>query len=75
LNTLELIKNSFDKGKESFKDIDEAILLANAIVEINPFAKKGSPNYHKIEEIRVELLQKSLDYMAEPIHGSHKHAD
>ena len=75
MNMLLFVKDQFDTKKEAFSDIDEAILLANAIVEIKPLADKGTPEFNKIEEIRIELLQMSIDYMADPIHGSQRHAD
>ena len=41
-NILEYIKNQFDMGTTTINDVDEAILLANAVVEMRPLAKKGS---------------------------------
>ena len=39
-----------------YTDVDEAILVANTLVEINHSARAASPEYEKIEALRTELL-------------------
>ena len=46
-----------------YRDIDEAILVANTLVEINHNSPKSSPEYKQIETLRTELLQESIDFI------------
>jgi hypothetical protein len=46
-----------------FTDLDEAILLANAIVEVYPPLTKGQSDSDFLEKLFVELLQKSMSYI------------
>jgi hypothetical protein len=46
-----------------FTDLDEAILLANTIVEVYPTLTKGNPHSDKLETIFIDLLQRSMSYI------------
>lgn len=62
-NILLLVQDHFATGKMQYTDVDEAILVANTLVEINHSAPASSPEFEKIEALRTELLQDSIDYI------------
>ena len=51
-NALELVKET----KYQFTDVDEAILLANALVEITPLGHKSSTDFKRMHNTRMDLL-------------------
>jgi len=55
----------------TLEDVDEALLLANALVELKT-SKRGEST--KVETIRIELLQKCIDYIIADA-SSVKHID
>ena len=49
LNVLGLMYEKHKSGEVIFTDVDEAILIANALVELKSNAGKQTPEYQQIE--------------------------
>ena len=65
-NVLEAIIDKFDRKEMFFSDVDEAILLANAITEVYPPLTQGRKDSDALESLFKDLLQRSMSCI-----GSH----
>jgi hypothetical protein len=52
-STLEALQDNM----YAFNDIDQAIVLANALVEINPTGDKKSTDFKRMQKTRLDILQ------------------
>jgi len=60
-NLLAVIQEKFEVGEVRFDDPDQAILLANALVEISPHPR--TERDQSIHDRIVNLLQRCMDYL------------
>ena len=58
-NTIEAVQHKMYQ----FNDIDQAILLANALVEVNPKGSKTDIDFQRMQTMRLDTIQKSIDYI------------
>jgi hypothetical protein len=54
-----------DRDDFIFTDLDEAILLTNALVELEPPLNPLDPECQLFSKIKNELLQRSLSYISQ----------
>lgn len=74
LNALGKVHDFYKIGDKNFRDIDEAILVSNALVELKSNAGKTTDEFKKIESMRIELIQMCIDYIGNN-HEDVKHID
>lgn len=55
---LSLIKHKYNTGEVKLEDVDEALLLANAVIELSPQAPDK-----EIEQMRSDLLEMSIEFL------------